>query len=676
MNFFVNSVLNIVLTLFNSSLSDSWNYILCLAIASENLLGMIYTFKVVRGKVKFPVLYIIPIIRELVVIFKLKMKDVFTRDILLFGFIFQIIGSLLAIDCFANNTYSEDISIIIILTLLLATILLGIGNANFFFKLNEETEDDCNILTVFCFYFFPSLTLSFMKDKIMDEKEKKMRNSKKAMKVLSKTLALIIFVNTIMSQTFSSYAADYSSHIVNDEIIKTGCPICDNTNEKILLPLYMNDITYEYANVGYAITCSDCEIFHVFIDNDLDIPRDDMCNPNMDYYYGFFDFNNTNLKTHNNYDEISFKYDPSNHYAILEDVVNENEIILDEEYYLNGVYDGYYNDNWDKEIVGPQEPIYTFFLTGRPLQSVVNSYYYEGDASFSIATDSAEKFYPKNKDYEYQKVSNITQENVLETNNTYKDKKVDNTNVKDYTSNNNTYENNYDNTFNFDNFLVKSANKSLIAVATTGALSLLTAITAPVWGTALTTAVCITGGVLTTLWLAERTYECVKLYTDDYSCKEEAEAAGYRYLEETTSDLVGLGVGSACSRLFGNVVSNFKDNKLLDYCGDSNTYQEVLDRANAIKDNNYKPTEDMISKSKYSRLKQQNKLTDSQVVGGNRYYNANGKLPSGDDLIYYETDISFDKTGRNSQRIVWSNKGDLYYSRDHYDTFVRIEGLK
>ena len=74
-----------------------------------------------------------------------------------------------------------------------------------------------------------------------------------------------------------------------------------------------------------------------------------------------------------------------------------------------------------------------------------------------------------------------------------------------------------------------------------------------------------------------------------------------------------------------------------------------------------------VTKSNY------NKNDRYQCVGGDRFYNKEGRLPSGE--IYYECDIdTYGITSRGAKRIVWTKSGIVYYTGDHYETFTQLYG--
>ena len=60
-----------------------------------------------------------------------------------------------------------------------------------------------------------------------------------------------------------------------------------------------------------------------------------------------------------------------------------------------------------------------------------------------------------------------------------------------------------------------------------------------------------------------------------------------------------------------------------------------------------------------------------KCIGGDRFYNNEGRLPSG--YTYYECDIdTLYSSKRGSKRLVFTYSGIVYYTSDHYRTFTRI----
>ena len=63
-------------------------------------------------------------------------------------------------------------------------------------------------------------------------------------------------------------------------------------------------------------------------------------------------------------------------------------------------------------------------------------------------------------------------------------------------------------------------------------------------------------------------------------------------------------------------------------------------------------------------------------IGGDYFGNYEGLLPEANGRDYYECDIDFDGTYRNSKRIVFSNDGLIYYTDDHYESFELLYGVE
>ena len=64
-----------------------------------------------------------------------------------------------------------------------------------------------------------------------------------------------------------------------------------------------------------------------------------------------------------------------------------------------------------------------------------------------------------------------------------------------------------------------------------------------------------------------------------------------------------------------------------------------------------------------------------KCIGGDRFGNYEGRLPSKDGRTYQECDIdTLGADSRGAKRIVFSNDGLIYYSGDHYETFELLYG--
>lgn len=69
------------------------------------------------------------------------------------------------------------------------------------------------------------------------------------------------------------------------------------------------------------------------------------------------------------------------------------------------------------------------------------------------------------------------------------------------------------------------------------------------------------------------------------------------------------------------------------------------------------------------------KYAEGCAIGGDEFGNREGLLPKADGRQYYECDIDTNgQSGRGAKRIVYSNDGLIYYTEDHYESFVQLYG--
>lgn len=59
-------------------------------------------------------------------------------------------------------------------------------------------------------------------------------------------------------------------------------------------------------------------------------------------------------------------------------------------------------------------------------------------------------------------------------------------------------------------------------------------------------------------------------------------------------------------------------------------------------------------------------------IGGDYFGNREGKLPREKGRRYYEADVNYEGGTRGPERIVFSNDGLIFYTRDHYKSFVDV----
>ena len=63
------------------------------------------------------------------------------------------------------------------------------------------------------------------------------------------------------------------------------------------------------------------------------------------------------------------------------------------------------------------------------------------------------------------------------------------------------------------------------------------------------------------------------------------------------------------------------------------------------------------------------------AIGGDKFGNREGLLPTAKGRQYYECDIDTDgRDSRGARRIVFSNDGLIYYTDDHYESFELLYG--
>ena len=66
---------------------------------------------------------------------------------------------------------------------------------------------------------------------------------------------------------------------------------------------------------------------------------------------------------------------------------------------------------------------------------------------------------------------------------------------------------------------------------------------------------------------------------------------------------------------------------------------------------------------------------DSKCIGGDRFGNYEGLLPDAPGREYHEYDIdTLHAASRGAKRIVYSNDGLIYYTEDHYESFILLYG--
>ena len=68
------------------------------------------------------------------------------------------------------------------------------------------------------------------------------------------------------------------------------------------------------------------------------------------------------------------------------------------------------------------------------------------------------------------------------------------------------------------------------------------------------------------------------------------------------------------------------------------------------------------------------KVCEGCSIGGDIFTNVQEILPVKKGRIYYECDIDYEGGERNAKRIVFSDDGLIFYTEDHYTSFVQLYG--
>jgi guanyl-specific ribonuclease Sa len=63
-------------------------------------------------------------------------------------------------------------------------------------------------------------------------------------------------------------------------------------------------------------------------------------------------------------------------------------------------------------------------------------------------------------------------------------------------------------------------------------------------------------------------------------------------------------------------------------------------------------------------------VTDQMSIGGDYFGNYEEVLPTDDE--YREADVNYEGGFRGSERLIYSDDGDIYYTDDHYETFEQL----
>lgn len=63
-------------------------------------------------------------------------------------------------------------------------------------------------------------------------------------------------------------------------------------------------------------------------------------------------------------------------------------------------------------------------------------------------------------------------------------------------------------------------------------------------------------------------------------------------------------------------------------------------------------------------------------IGGDSFGNREGLLPKANGRKYFECDVNYEGGHRNAERLVYSNDGLIFYTKDHYESFEQLYDMK
>lgn len=62
-------------------------------------------------------------------------------------------------------------------------------------------------------------------------------------------------------------------------------------------------------------------------------------------------------------------------------------------------------------------------------------------------------------------------------------------------------------------------------------------------------------------------------------------------------------------------------------------------------------------------------VAEGMSIGGDRFGNYEKQLPKGN---YHECDVNYEGGFRGSERLIYSDEFEIYYTQDHYESFIQL----
>lgn len=66
-------------------------------------------------------------------------------------------------------------------------------------------------------------------------------------------------------------------------------------------------------------------------------------------------------------------------------------------------------------------------------------------------------------------------------------------------------------------------------------------------------------------------------------------------------------------------------------------------------------------------------VAEGRVIGGDRFFNREGRLPEAAGRQYVEADLNYQGGRRGAERLVFSTDLLIFVTRDHYETFTQVK---
>jgi hypothetical protein len=66
------------------------------------------------------------------------------------------------------------------------------------------------------------------------------------------------------------------------------------------------------------------------------------------------------------------------------------------------------------------------------------------------------------------------------------------------------------------------------------------------------------------------------------------------------------------------------------------------------------------------------RVAPGKAIGGDRFFNREGRLPAAPNRRWTEADLDFDCGRRNAKRLVFSNDRLVFVTVDHYGSFREV----